>query len=487
MRTSALLGKRVFVATSLAVLAACSDHPLSPVAPSSIKASAPSASVSTSSGRSNADHHVIELKGSEAPDFSATVAALGGSIERRLPQVNLVVVKGLSADAAATLTARTDIASVTQDVSIRWIPRTGSVRAASIPATAHRSATVDQRTAHFYPVQWNMRVTKANEAWLTTPEGKGARVYVLDTGIDPDHQDLAGKVDLEESRSFAHTEPDDIKDYNFHGTFVSAIVASNGIGTASVAPNAKIVAVKVIDATGSGTFADVIAGIIYAADERATVINMSLGAGVDLRNPADKQLVAQLQAAIAYARFKGAVVVAAAGNAAVNLATDPPYLLAVPAELAGVIGVGATAPYNFANFDNKATYSDYGWSGGPVGGVPLFAPGGDYIDPTGKENIFDLIISPCSEYQIMTELPFSCTSHSYVLAAGTSFAAPMVSAEAAVIRSIVGGSSMASLTINGCTLISTDVIGPSAIFGRGRMNVVKAAACANRGAEKLAN
>jgi lantibiotic leader peptide-processing serine protease len=487
MRTSALLSKRVSVATSLAVLAACSDQPLNPVAPSSITASAPSASVSTWPGRTNADHHVIELKGAEAPDFAATVAALGGRIERRLPQVNLVVVKGLSAGAAAALSARPDIASVTQDVNIRWIPRTGSVREASIPTMAQRSATVDQRTAHFYPVQWNMQVTKANEAWLTTPEGKGARVYVLDTGIDPDHQDLDGKVDLKESRSFAHTEPDDIKDYNFHGTFVSAIVASNGIGTASVSPNAKIVAVKVIDATGSGTFADVIAGIIYAADERATVINMSLGAAVDLRNPADKQLVAQLQAAIAYARFKGAVVVAAAGNAAINLATDPPYLLAVPAELAGVIAVGATGPYNFANFDNKAHYSDYGWNGGPVGGVPLFAPGGDYIDPTGNENIFDLIISPCSEYQIMTELPFPCTSHSYVLADGTSFAAPMVAGEAAVIRSIVGGSPIASLTTNECTLISTDVIGPSAIFGRGRMNVVKAAACANRGAGKLAN
>jgi subtilisin family serine protease len=117
----------------------------------------------------------------------------------------------------------------------------------------------------------------------------------------------------------------------------------------------------------------------------------------------------------------------------------------------------------------------------------LFAPGGDYVDPTRQENIFDLIISPCSEYQIMTELPFPCTSHSYVLAAGTSFAAPMVAAEAAVIRSIVGGSPDASLTTNDCTLISTDVIGPSAIFGRGRMNVVKAAACANRGAGKMAN
>src|SRR3981189_1545139 len=122
---------------------------------------------------------------------------------------------------------------------------------------------------------------------------------------------------------------------------------------------------------------------------------MSLGAGADLRDAGDRKLVAQIQAAVAYARFKGVVVVAAAGNEAINLATLPPYLIAVPAELAGVIAVGATAPFNLANFDNKATYSNYGWSGTPVGGVQLFAPGGDYVDPTGKESIFDLIISPC--------------------------------------------------------------------------------------------
>jgi subtilisin family serine protease len=231
----------------------------------------------------------------------------------------------------------------------------------------------------------------------------------------------------------------------------------------------------------------VIAGIIYAADQGADVINMSLGAGADLRDAGDRKLVAQIQAAVAYARFKGVVVVAAAGNEGINLATLPPYLIAVPAELAGVIAVGATAPFNFANFDNKASYSDYGWAGKPFGDVPLFAPGGDYVDPTGVEDVFDLIISPCSQYQKQTELPFPCTGQDYVLGAGTSFAAPMVAGEAAVIRSIVGGSTLASLTTNKCTLVSTDVIGPSAIFGRGRMNVVKAAACARGGRPTLAN
>src|SRR6185436_20163895 len=72
-------------------------------------------------------------------------------------------------------------------------------------------------------------------------------------------------------------------DYNFHGTFVSSIISSNGAGVASVAPDAKICSIKVLGVTGSGSFNDVIAGIMLAANMHADVINMSLGAYFDLR------------------------------------------------------------------------------------------------------------------------------------------------------------------------------------------------------------
>ncbi|HEY4129004.1 MAG TPA: S8 family serine peptidase, partial [Gemmatimonadaceae bacterium] len=360
---------------TVALAAACSNDTSTAPISNRVTPSGPSRSRSLST--STADHRIIELKGVEASDFGAAIAKLGGQIERRLPDVKLVVVKGLSASAATTLASRTDVAHVTLDSRRQWIPHT----AAQHLLTAHAKAPahVDQSTAAFFATyQWNMRVTKADQAWLTTPEGRGAKVYVLDTGIDPNHIDLAGRVDLAHSVSFAEAEPNDIRDFESHGTFVSAIITSNGIGVASVAPLSTITAVKVLDQSGSGSFADVISGIVYAANQGADVINMSLGAFADLTNPDDRMLVAQLQAAIAYARLKGAVVVAASGNDGLNLRSLPPQQIDVPAELLGVISVGATGPVDQMNFDRLASYSNFGWNGIPIGGVQVFAPGGDF-------------------------------------------------------------------------------------------------------------
>lgn len=454
---------------AVALAAACSnDANTSPLPTRAAVPAAPSRATALAKG--NADHHIIQLKGAEAPDFAATVARLGGQIERRLPDVKLVVVKGLSASAASTLASRADVAQVTLDARRQWIPQTFAkqVQVAHVKPPVH----IDQSGAFFFPFQWNMLVTKANQAWLTTPEGRGARVYVLDTGIDPNQIDLAGLVDLKNSTSFAETEPNDIRDFNTHGTFVSAIIASNGIGVSSVAPQATITMVKVLDKTGMGSFADVISGIVYAANQGADVINMSLGAFADLSNRDDQTLLGQMQAAIAYARAKGAIVVAAAGNDGLDLRTLPPQIIEVPAELLGVVSVGATGPDNQTNFDRLASYSNFGWNGLPIGGVQVFAPGGD-LAPDGV--ITDLIVSACSEYA-----DFGCDNASYLFGDGTSFAAPMVSGEAAIVRSIVGNSVLASFATNNCVLAGTDVIGPMGTFGKGRMNVVKAASCARR-------
>jgi lantibiotic leader peptide-processing serine protease len=423
---------------------------------------------------------VIEMKGGESSDFAAAVAARGGKIERRLRQLNMVVVQGLSAAGAAELAARSDVAEVTQDVRVRWIPSSAGLRKTDpAPSTTKRDprpAPVDQSGAFFFPFQWNIRVTKANAAWLTTPEGSGATVYLLDSGIDPTHPDLAGRVDVGKSVSFSEIEPEDILDRESHGTFVAGLVSSNGIGVASVAPLATLVAVKVIDKTGSGSFADVISGLIYAADQGADVINVSLGTYVDMTIPAHRKLVAHLQAAIGYARAKGSLVIAAAGNEGLDLLRLPPQILSVPAELAGVVSVGATAPINQQSFDLLASYSNFGWNSLLFGGgVQLFAPGGDFVQ---GGLIIDLLFSVCSQFQ--ETLPFKCGPEDYVIGAGTSFASPMVAGEAAVLRSILGGSRSASFINTSCLLQGTDVIGGSAIFGRGRMNVVKAAGCATR-------
>jgi lantibiotic leader peptide-processing serine protease len=477
MSTPRLAQVRVTLIASLCALAACVDQ--TPVAPTSARTLAPSRSALASvSAQGASDHVVIESRAGSAAALDARIAALGGRIERRLPQLNVVVVRGLSATSVASLQSRPEVARLAKDVKIHWLP-TNTLRRSSTSVAVAKSpsaASVDQSSAFFFDAwQWNMKVTKANQAWLATPEGLGAKVYVLDTGIDPTHQDLVGRVDLEHSASFAENELGDIKDYESHGTFVASIITSNGLGVASVAPLARITAVKVLDASGSGSFADLITGIVYAADNGADVINMSLGALVDSSDKETRTLIFHLQAAINYARARGVVIVAASGNDGLDLTAIPPEIVSIPAELPGVISVGATAPVNQTNFDKLASYSNFGWTGTPFGGVPLVAPGGDLV---AGGVLQDLIISACSQFS-----SFGCGPADYLIGAGTSFASPMVAGEGAVLRSIVGNSLGGARINYDCVLRGADPVGPSSQYGRGRMNVIKASECARRGAE----
>src|SRR5690606_26476697 len=112
------------------------------------------------------------------------------------------------------------------------------------------------------------------------------------------------------------------------------------------------------------SFADIIAGIEWATSVNADVINMSLGGTVDLTIPGARDLVKMIQKAVLRANLKGSVVVASAGNDAVDMDKDPATQLIVPAQLVGVVSVGATAPFNQLNFDGLASYSNFGGATG---------------------------------------------------------------------------------------------------------------------------
>jgi len=468
------------------VLAACADAPIAPTEDVATTGLTPVAATAFARAQGETDRVIVELKGAESASFAREVEKLGGKIERRhLGEYNLMVTSGLGPNAIASLAARSDVGSIAHDARVQWIPKsTNAQHRRGEPRPVVRGP--DQSSACFFDAfQWNMRVTRASDAWTRTPAGSGTTVYVLDTGIDPEHIDLAGRVDLTRSRSFAEREPGDIRDYNAHGTFVSTLVSSNGICVASVAPLATVVAVKVLDASGSGTFSDVIAGIIYAADQGADVINLSLGSMADLKVPEWRQLVHYLQAAVRYAQKKGAVVVAAAGNGDANfvgidLSQLPRNLLFVPAELDGVVSVGATGPVAQTNFDRLATYSNFGFTRDGDGGVDLFAPGGDFV---AESVIFDLIISACSEYTVDADgLPTICPGNDfYFVDIGTSAAAPMVSGAAAVTRSLAGAPRRSRDKVVDCLLRSADRIGPRSTFGHGRLNVLNAARCVSGG------
>jgi len=150
-------------------------------------------------------------------------------------------------------------------------------------------------------------------------------VAVLDTGVDAAHPDLAGCV--LPGRDFVNRD-EDARDDSGHGTAMAGLIAGRvegEWGIAGVAPGCRILPVKVCDRAGKASAGDVASGIVWAVERGARVISVSLGARRSSR---------MLDAAVAFAESRGAVVVAAAGNDNANQAH-------FPADCAGALAVGA--------------------------------------------------------------------------------------------------------------------------------------------------
>ncbi|NAZ81298.1 S8 family serine peptidase [Kineococcus sp. R8] len=236
----------------------------------------------------------------------------------------------------------------------------------------------------------HLAAVRAPAAWPTTT-GAGTLVAVLDSGVDPNQPDLAGRVTV--GANFA--EGGDIGE---HGTMVATVVAGardNGVGAAGVAPGASVLAVRVCAPDGCPSSA-IANGITYAADRGAAVINLSLG------GPDASPVV---QRAVEYAIGRGSVVVASAGNygspCAPGQRDECGNPVEYPAAYPGVVSV----------------------SSGDAAGAQAWAEHGDTVD----------LSAPGSA--VVVGLP-AAQGHRYALAAGTSFSAPMVSAAAALVRSV---------------------------------------------------
>lgn len=460
---------RLAAGLCLAILwSACSDtQPLGPDrAPASFE---------VARAGQGARRHVILLREGSAADLTAAVEQAGGKVLRSYGEIGALSVTGLGEAAVLALARRPEVEGINPDVTVRWIPpgRTQFRRLVRFAGPAVGPRT-DQRSAFFFNVwQWNLRVIRADQAWLATNQGRGTLVCVLDSGIDPGHIDLQGKVDAGLSASFVSGEPA-LTDLAGHGTFVAGLISSNGLGIGSVAPDARLCSVKVLGGDGSGSFDDLIAGILYVARIRADVANMSLGAYFSRKEEGAKELLKALQRALDFASRRGVLLVAAAGNDGVDTNTDPKDFIAVPAEMDHVVSVGATAPVNQLDFDRIASYSNVGKSG-----VDVFAPGGDFV----AGSVFqDLIIAPCSPSIADPDIG-TCTPFDYLIGAGTSFAAPHVSGEGAVIESELRGNrdgdALAACILNTADPVTGRRIDP--LYGRGRIEVLRGAACRSGG------
>jgi len=289
--------------------------------------------------------------------------------------------------------------------------------------------------------QWQLPHIGLETAWDTTQGKDSVIVAIVDSGVDLSHPDLASHVIQGRNVIAGNNTPEDDQG---HGTHVAGIVGAmtnNHLGIAGIAWHVKLMPVKVLDSSGSGTSTQVATGVRWAVDHGARVINLSLGG---------KSSSATLRDAIDYAYAHDVLVVAAAGNAYQD--GNPPIY---PAAYPHVLAVAATDDQ-----DRHASYS----SSGPF--VDVAAPGGD---PSSNADQND-------RHWILSTY-WRGSNYAYAFLAGTSQAAPHVSGLAALLLSLNPRLSVDDLTqiITG-TAVDVESPGRDDLTGYGRINVAAAVA-----------
>lgn len=298
---------------------------------------------------------VLVRQGTTQATLDRIARSHGATLDRFFPQIGLAQFQVAPGKAQLVARALTRESAIEQVEAVR---RLEAERLGTGQAKGYQGARFEQ-------------------AWRKT-QGAGATVAVLDSGIDPAHPNLAGRIIRQ-----ASVVGRDIDDHDGHGTHVAGIVAF-------AAPKAKLLPVKVLD-RGDGSLIHLAEGIVWAAEQRVDVINISLG--VPQQSPS-------LSRAIRFALGKGSVVVASAGNHGRNLSFHSPSMET------GVIRVGASDEN-----DRRADFSNWGPS------LSVLAPG------TG-------ILSTWPTYDVDGQ-----GTRGTQIMSGTSQAAAFVSGLAALVRS----------------------------------------------------
>lgn len=404
-----------------------------------------------------ADSYIVTAKNKIDKQLVNSVESMGATVVKQIPQVGLMVIETDNPDIRERLNGVIGVNSTFADFTLNYIQPN---QAEEFTISFKQMASSPPNTGDddvFFDLQWGHDSVNATEAWEAGFRGQGVRVAVLDSGIDSSHPDLIPNLNLALSTSFVDGEDVDNPPGD-HGTHVAGTIAAadNAFGTIGVAPEAEIVAVKVLSpVTGSGSSSGIWQGMIYAADNGADVINMSLGisgglpknctfvdpdTGASTHYPAKdcSEFVRTYNKVSKYVRSQGTLIISSAGNDGRDMNHDA-STIALPAEATGVVSVSATAPYlwgldSTTALDELASYSNYGQKG-----IDLSAPGGDF------DVFFDYGAAPCNGPVLpgypcyLYDMVLSTTPGGWGWNAGTSMASPHVAGVAALIISEYDG------------------------------------------------
>lgn len=457
--------KRSFAALALATLglAACADDTPTEVATPAVKAPAtPSTYVAPF------------LPGRVIVRFAAGTVNLRGPRAERLGTVERLVAEHGAHPVSEMLLPRTFVLSVEPGTEAKVAAELGGEEGVEFAEPDFMIALIPCETGEcadpgdfFMPRKWDLHnvgsVTLAGAApvatgkadadmdWVEAYDALGpaptgtARIAIIDSGIRSTHVELNGRVVA--ARNFATSYPATlIEDRDGHGTHVAGIAAARGVSASGVAYGEGIQLINA-KACERYLFSDGVVrtscptsstaeAIVWATDQGANVINLSLGG-----SPLATSGSAVQQAALQYARSKDVLPFCATGN-------DNYSAIAFPARFPECIGVAAT---NWG--DTRASYSNYGE------GTEIAAPGGDGGDgfPLG------LILSLSNSSDV-----------TYTYKSGTSMATPQVVGLAALLFSQGVGDDEAVLARIKATADDIGAPGEDALFGAGRINVCRA-------------
>jgi len=387
------------------------------------------------------------------------IAVANGEMTAGIKQIGVAVASSSDAKFIDKASKISGIRSVVLDPVVQWSPE---------PTTEEMgSRTYQPPPPTYFDLQWNLRTIYAPEAWDLGARGEGVRVFVLDGGINSQNPDISPNLNTALCKSFFPGEGWDVSPgiNNYHGTHVAGIIAAaqtnpdplKDWGIIGVAPKAELVAVKVLSGKdGFGKLSYLNQAIIYAADNGADVINMSLGGYLPSRSgwwDGDFKVTAKMvgemlhatQRAITYAYQKGATMVAAAGNSAIDADHDKNQVI-IPAQLAQVIAVSAIDAFDGPWYEGANYGTNYGQS------LVSFGAPGDYI---------------------LSDINSDKFAYSE---GGTSQAAAHVSGVAALIIGQNGGS-LHPAQVESILKQSADDLGKPGnddYFGKGRVNAYKA-------------